>query len=82
MAIDPNSTEDAAGFDLAIDLEQVASGQNGAVVIYGCCWLLAGVALQTHAQRGTSLDAIVDLFTMNLRSCITRLSTLPPSEVH
>ena len=78
-AVHPPITEDAAGFDLAMELEQLIAGKTGAVVLHGCCWLLAGLALQTHDARGESLDHIVDLFTQNLRTCIARLATLSPT---
>ena len=57
---------DQAAFDLAVLLEQDCLGQDGATIVGGCCWLLAGLVQQAEREHHVPVERSIGLIVGQL----------------
>jgi hypothetical protein len=68
---------DQASLSLAMDFESMAEGQNAAIVVRACAWLLADVIIQCARQEGrTSLDQALKDCLDAVRDCAALMATM------
>lgn len=68
---------DQASLTLAMDFESMAEGQDAAIVVKACAWLLADLIVQcARKDRRTSLDQALKACLDAVTDCAAQMATI------
>jgi hypothetical protein len=62
-----------AATDLAVRFHKMAVGQDGATVVFACCWVIAGLVLKAEEQTGQPAAELTGFIASHLEDCIDSL---------
>ena len=67
------SIRDEEAYALACAMEAEVVGHDAATIIFGCCWLMAGIIVQCEAEREHPVEKSIALITNQLIICVNHL---------